>query len=136
MKEARAKEYAEHFEHMESTLKGLPEWPTDDVKRQADLDSIHSCVDESLNMSKMLLKDLGHELSDDEQNLITMHEELILTDALMDRMKEAIAFRDQILVGTVDLEGVVLMERIERIKMTLIELMDLFKEVLEDDLAD
>jgi len=136
MKEARAKEYAEHFEHMESTLKGIPEWPADEVRRQADLYAIHACVDESFNMSKMLLKDLGHELSDDEQNLLSLQEEFILTDAQMDHMKEAIVFRDQILFGTVDLNGVLLTEKIEHVKSTLMELMDLFKEVLEDDLAD
>jgi uncharacterized protein YutE (UPF0331/DUF86 family) len=136
MKEARAKEYADHFEHMESTLRTIPQWPADEVIRQGDLNSIHACVDESLNMSKMLLKDLGHELSDDEQNLMTLHEEFILTDAQMDRMKDAIAFRDQILSGTVDLNGVMFTEKIEHVKSILTELMDLFKEVLEDDLAD
>jgi uncharacterized protein YutE (UPF0331/DUF86 family) len=136
MKEARAKEYAEHFEHMESTLKAMPQWPADEVRRQGDLYAIHACVDESLNMAKMLLKDLGHELSDDEQNLMTLQEEFILTDAQMDRMREAIAFRDQILMGKVDLNGVLLTEKIEHVKSALIELMDLFKEVLEDDLAD
>ena len=136
MKEARAKEYAEHFEHMESTLKGLPEWPADEIRRQADLTGIHACVDEALNVSRMLLKDMGHELADDEQNLATLQEEYILTDALMDQMKAAIAFRDQILSGSVDLDGVTLTEKIEQVKYALIELMDLFKEVLEDDLAD
>jgi uncharacterized protein YutE (UPF0331/DUF86 family) len=136
MKEARAKEYADHFEHMESTLKGLPEWPSDEVKRQADLQSIHACVDESLNLARMILKDLGHELEEDEQNLVTLQDELILTDAMMDRMRAAIAFRDQLLSGSTELDGVILMEKIEHVKYTLLELMDLFKEVLEDYLVD
>jgi hypothetical protein len=54
----------------------------------------------------------------------------------MDRMKDAIAFRDQIISGTVDLNGVMFTEKIEHVKSILTELMDLFKEVLEDDLAD
>ncbi len=87
-------------------------------------------------MARMLLKDLGHELGDDEQNLTTLQDEFILTDAMMDRMRAAIAFRDQTLSGSVVLEGVVLTEKIEHVKYTLLELMDLFKEVLEDDLAD
>jgi uncharacterized protein YutE (UPF0331/DUF86 family) len=136
MKEARAKEYADHFEHMESTLKGLPEWPSDETKRAADLQNIHACVDESLNLARMILKDLGHELAEDEQNLVTLQDELILTDAMVDRMRAAIAFRDQLLSGSIDLDGVMLMEKIEHVKLTLLELMDLFKEVIEDYLAD
>ncbi|MDD1743105.1 MAG: hypothetical protein LUO85_00595 [Methanomassiliicoccales archaeon] len=136
MKDARAEEYKEHFEHMESTLKGLPEWPADDVRRQADLAMIHAAVDESLNMSRMLLKDLGHELGDDEANLVTLQDEFILTDAMMDKLRAAIAFRDQTLSESVELDGVILTEKIEQVKYTLLELMDLFKEVLEDDLAD
>ncbi len=136
MKEARAKEYADHFEHMESTLRGLPEWPSDEVRRQADLQSIRACADEALNVARMLLKDLGHELADDEQNLVTLQEEFVLTDEMMDRMRAALAFRDRILSGTLELDGVMLMESIEHVKMTLLELMDLFKEVIEDYLAD
>ena len=93
MKESRAKEYTDHFEHIESNLKGLPEWPSNPAVRQADLEIIHSCIDESLNVARMILKDLGHELADDKQNMETLQEEFI-------------------------------------------ELMDLFKEVVEDDLAD
>ena len=44
MKATRAKEYADHFEHMESSLKGLPEWPSSPVVRQADLEIIHACI--------------------------------------------------------------------------------------------
>jgi len=136
MKETRAKEYADHFEHIEATLKGLPEWPSDPVVRQSDLAIIHSCIDESLNISRMILKDLGHELADDEQNMETLQEEFILTDAMMDRMSEALAFRDLTNSGAPDLDGVILMEKIEHVKFTLLELMNLFKEVVEDDLAD
>ena len=136
MKEARAKEYADHFEHMESTLKVLPEWPSDEVKREADIQSIRACVDESLNLARMILKDLGHELAEDEQNLVTLQDELIITDAMMDRMRVAITFRDQLLAGPTELDGVILMEKIEHVKFTLLELMDLFKEVIEDYLAD
>jgi hypothetical protein len=35
-----------------------------------------------------------------------------------------------------ELDGVILMEKIEHVKFTLLELMDLFKEVVEDYLAD
>jgi len=136
MKEARAKEYADHFEHMESTLKVLPEWPSDEVKREADIQSIRACVDESLNLARMILKDLGHELAEDEQNLVTLQDELIITDAMMDRMSLAIAFRDQLLAAPTELDGVILMEKIEHVKFTLLELMELFKEVIEDYLAD
>jgi uncharacterized protein YutE (UPF0331/DUF86 family) len=136
MKEARAKEYADHFEHMESTLKELPEWPSDETRRQADIQSIHACVDESLNLARMILKDLGHELAEDEQNLVTLQDELIITDSMMDRMRATIAFRDQLLSSSAEFDGVILMEKIEHVKFTLLELMELFKEVIEDYLAD
>ena len=136
MKETRAKEYADHFEHMEITLKGLPEWPSSSAIRQADLEIIHSCIDEALNVARMILKDLGHELADDKQNMETLQEEFILTDAMMDRMSEALAFKDLTISGALGLDGIILMEKIEHVKFTLIELMDLFKEVIEDDLAD
>jgi len=84
----------------------------------------------------MILKDLGHELAEDEQNLVTLQDELIITDAMMDRMRVAITFRDQLLAGPTELDGVILMEKIEHVKFTLLELMDLFKEVIEDYLAD
>lgn len=135
-KEARIKEYTDHFEHIKSTLKGLPEWPSDEVRRQANLQRIRACMDEALNIARMLLKDLGHELGDDEQNLVTLQEEFVFTDAMMDQMREVIAFRDQTLTGSLELDGVMLMERIEHVKMTLLELMDLFIEVIEDYLAD
>jgi len=136
MKESRAKEYSDHFDHMESVLKGLPEWPGDEAKRQADLQGIKGCVEEALNVARMLLKDLGHELADDEQNLVTLQEEFILTDDMMDRMREALSLREQIAAGELELDGVMLMERIEHVKMTLLELIELFKEVIEDHLAD
>jgi uncharacterized protein YutE (UPF0331/DUF86 family) len=136
MKESRAKEYADHFDHMEITLKGLPEWPSDEAKRQADLQGIKAGVDEALNVARMLLKDLGHEMADDEQNLATLQEEFILTDEMMDRMRVALSLREQIAAGALELDGVMLMERIEHVKMTLLELIDLFKEVIEDHLAD
>jgi uncharacterized protein YutE (UPF0331/DUF86 family) len=55
---------------------------------------------------------------------------------MMDRMRAAIAFRDQLLSSSAELDGVILMEKIEHVKFTLLELMELFKEVIEDYLAD
>jgi uncharacterized protein YutE (UPF0331/DUF86 family) len=93
-------------------------------------------VDESLNLARMILKDLGHELAEDEQNLVTLQDELIITDSMMDRMRATIAFRDQLLSSSAEFDGVILMEKIEHVKFTLLELMELFKEVIEDYLAD
>jgi uncharacterized protein YutE (UPF0331/DUF86 family) len=122
MEQERVRLYEEKRRYIEDTLSSVPKWVGGDLEKDEDLNAVHNAIDASLELARMILKDIGHEISSDEENIEALTEEDIIEAPLAERLKRIAALRKDLVDNAAGTPCcITLMRELEQVKSSLLE---------------
>ena len=136
MNRERAKEYDAILDQISDTLDDMPKWTTSEARRREVFKHVHDSIDGVTELSAMLLKDLGQEVGNEEDDLLALEEQGVLEEELVERIRKAYALRDQIRAENVQMDGVTLMEALEQAKFTVSDFCNVVDEVVDEQVEE
>jgi uncharacterized protein YutE (UPF0331/DUF86 family) len=137
MDHERVRLYEEKKRYIEDTLRNVPRWLGEQAEKDEDLNPVHNAIDASLDLARMILKDIGRDASSDEDNIEALKEEDIIEAPLAERLIRIAALRKDLLdeaTGTACC--ITLMRELERVKSSMLEFLDYVDDFIyetEDD---
>lgn len=132
MMQERLERYRQKTQTVMTKLESIPENIRSETEINATLYCVQVAIDATMDIAAMLVKDVGHEVSDDYHNIDFLGKKKIIPQALAEELKRLNGLRNAIVHKYNTFEEETVVKNVMSIKSSL----EAFMEIVEGKLHD
>jgi len=130
MEHSRPERYRQKMQVVVTRLESVPKTIKTEIEVNAMLYCVQVAIDAAMDIAAMLVKDIGHEVSDDYHNIDALVKRKIFPAALGEELKRLNGLRNAIMHKYNTFEEETVVEHIQDIKKTVGQFLDKVEEKL------
>ncbi|MFX1572833.1 MAG: DUF86 domain-containing protein [Promethearchaeota archaeon] len=132
MDELRIKRYRDKIQHIFVYIQDLPLEPKNELEKRGVLYSLQTSIEAMVDLIAMLVKDLGIQVKDDNQNISEIVKSRNVNPELGEELKKANGLRNIIVHRYNEIDEKLILDSIEEIKNLLIRWIEIIEEVINE----
>ena len=132
MDELRVKRYRDKIQHIFEYIQDLPLEPKNELEKRGIFYSLQTSIEALIDLIAMLVKDLGIQVKDDNQNISEIVKSRNVNPELGEGLKKANGLRNIIVHHYNEIDEKLILDSIKEIKVLLIKWIEIIEEAINE----
>lgn len=131
MRRTRLARYKEKSDYIVTTIESIPDTLESDIEKSATDYKLHTSIEAAMDIIAMLIKDLGKDVGDDYANIQSLEGAKAITPKLAERLRRCNGLRNYLVHRYNGLDEDIVLDSIEEVKRTLLELLGVSERLVD-----
>lgn len=127
----RKERYREKIEYIIEALSEIPQYPEKPIEISGTFYNLLTSIESAMDISAMLVKDLGKRVEDNYTNIDILHEIGVIEEKLAEKLKMCNGLRNWLVHRYNRINKKIVLESVEEVKEILTEFIKRVEDVLE-----
>lgn len=132
MDELRIKRYRDKINHIVDYIKDLPIEPKNELEKRGIFYSLQTSIEAMIDLIAMLVKDLGIQVKDDNNNINEIIRIKKLNPELGEKLKKANGLRNIIVHRYNDVDEQIILDSVQEVKDLLLNWVKIIEDILNE----
>jgi len=132
MDELRSKCYKDKIQHIFDYIQDLPLIPNNELEKRGIYYSLQTSIEATVDLIAMLVKDLGIQVKDDNNNINEIIKIKKLKPELGEKLKKANGLRNIIVHRYNDIDDQTILESVQEVKALLLDWVKIVEDTLDE----
>lgn len=132
MDELRFKRYRDKSNYIIDNIKDLPIDPKNKFEKRGIFYSLQTSIEAIMDLTAMLVKDLGIQVKDDISNISEIVKKKNLEPELIEKLKKVNGLRNILVHHYYDIDEQIILDSIDEVKDLLFQWLDIVEMILDE----
>lgn len=132
MDELRFKRYRDKSNYIIDNIKDLPIDPKNKFEKRGIFYSLQTSIEAIMDLTAMLVKDLGIQVKDDISNISEIVKKKNLEPELIEKLKKVNGLRNILVHHYYDIDEQIILDSIDEVKDLLFQWLDIVEVILDE----
>ena len=132
MDELRFKRYRDKSDYIIDNIKDLPIDPKNKFEKRGIFYSLQTSIEAIMDLTAMLVKDLGIQVKDDISNISKIVKKKNLEPELIEKLKKVNGLRNILVHHYYDIDEQIILDSIDEVKDLLFQWLDIVEVILDE----